>query len=142
MVHRNLADKALVVDPSKPTKETVEQAISLTNGGFHAVLDFVNNPATFNLTQSMLSKHGEHVCVGLFGGSTELRLALVPLKRKRITGVQTGSLSDFRELLDFIHTQPFSPPPFTYYKLSMATQALKDLEKGKVNGRGVLKIVD
>ena len=141
LVHQNLADKALVIDPSKPAEEAIEQARSMTNGGFHAVLDFVNNPATFNLTQGMLSSHGEHVCIGLFGGSTELKLALVPLKRTRITGVQTGSLSDFRELLDLICTQPLSPPLFTYYKLSMATQALKDLEKGTMNGRGVLKIV-
>lgn len=142
LVRRKLADKSLTVDAAKSVEETAEEAKSLIGGRFDVILDFVNNPATFSLAQTILEKGGEHVCLGLFGGTAELKLPIVPLKRIKITGVQTGSLADFRELVKFIKTHPISPPPFTYYQLSEATQALKDVEKGRVNGRAILKMAD
>lgn len=141
VLKRKLVDKILLIDPSKEPEETVEEAAKLIGGDFHVIMDFVNNPATFGFAQGVLSNGGGLVTVGLFGGTGEVQLPLIPLQRLRITGVQTGSLSDFREVVKFVgQAHPISPPPFTHYKLSEATQALKDVEKGKVAGRGVLKV--
>ena len=140
VLQQKLVDKILQLDPSKPIEETIEEAETLIGGEFHVVMDFVNNPATFGLAQGVLCNGGGLVTVGLFGGTAELQLPLIPLQRLKITGVQTGSLADFREVVKFVQSHSISPPPFTHYKLSEATQALRDVEKGKVAGRGVLKV--
>ena len=137
---QKLADKVLLVDPTKQPEEIIEEAELLIDGDFHVIMDFVNNPATFGLAVGMLAQGGGLVCIGLFGGTGEVQLPLIPLQRLKITGVQTGTLADFKEVVQFVQSHSLSPPPFTHYKLSEATKALQDVEKGKVAGRGVLKI--
>ena len=140
VLQQKLTDKVLLVDPTKQPEEIIEEAKLLIDGDFHVIIDFVNNPATFGLAVGMLAQGGELVCVGLFGGTGEVQLPLIPLQRLKITGVQTGSLADFKEVVQFVQSHSLSPPPFTHYKLSEATKALQDVEKGRVGGRGVLKI--
>ena len=59
-------------DPVKGVKE-------VTDGlGAETVIDFVNNGKTAPNSLNMLRKRGRLVMVGLFGGSLELNLPLVP----------------------------------------------------------------
>ena len=52
-----------------------------------SVVDFVNAPPTANLGLSVLRKRGNLVLVGLFGGSLELSLVTIPLRRSPSRGV-------------------------------------------------------
>ena len=80
-------------DPVKGVKE-------VTDGlGAQTVIDFVNNGKTAPNSLNMLRKRGRLVMVGLFGGSLELNLPLVPLRAFRLTGAYTGKFADLVELV-------------------------------------------
>lgn len=137
---QKLVDKCVLIDPSNPVEETAEKVGMDVEDDFNVIMDFVNNPTTFELSLNLLANGGSLVSIGLFGGTASLKLPLIPVQRLKITGIQTGSLKDFKEVVTFVQAHPFSPPPFSYYELSEATKALEDVEKGRISGRGVLKI--
>ena len=71
---------SLSSDPVKAVK-------NLTNGkGCEVLVDFVNNNQTAPTAIEVLRKRGRYIMVGLFGGSLELNLPLVPLIAFNITG--------------------------------------------------------
>lgn len=75
---------SLSSDPVKAVK-------NLTNGkGCEVVVDFVNNNQTAPTAIEVLRKRGRYIMVGLFGGSLELNLPLVPLRALNITMAYTG----------------------------------------------------
>ena len=67
-----------VVDNGEPgiTKELLKQ----TDGGPYGVVDFVGAPATCSFGFQVLAKGGTLVVVGLYGGSMDLSLSMLPLK--------------------------------------------------------------
>jgi propanol-preferring alcohol dehydrogenase len=71
---------SLSSDPVKAVK-------NLTNGkGCEVLVDFVNNNQTAPTAIEVLRKRGRYIMVGLFWGSLELNLPLVPLRAFNITG--------------------------------------------------------
>jgi alcohol dehydrogenase, propanol-preferring len=77
-----------------------KQIKDLTSGlGADAIVDFVNGPKTVGAGIDMLRKRGRLVLIGLFGGSIELSLPLVPLKAMHILGSYTGKLADLADLV-------------------------------------------
>lgn len=48
--------------------------------------DFVNNTKTAPTSIEMLRKRGKLGMVGLFGGSSDMNLALIPLRAYTLTG--------------------------------------------------------
>ena len=123
-------------------EDTVDQQIEKFEEEFHfkpdIILDIVNSSETFKLCVGILANCGIHVMVGLYGGLGELQLPLATLSASMHTGNFVGSFGDLEELVKVIMKSKISPPPIKEYKLNEATQALKYLEKGLVNGRAVL----
>ena len=129
---------------SLPIEKQAEELIARVDSPYHAVIDFVNDPKTFDLGVRLIGNGGVLVPVGLFGGTGTLQLPLVALKRRRIIGIHTGTLKEFKKVLKFVEANASSikGPEITHYKLEDCTKALTDLKERKVTGRAVLKIAD
>lgn len=119
--------------------DAVKQVKDLTNGlGAEAVVDFVNAPKTVEPGINMLRKRGKLVLVGLFGGSIELNLPLVPLRSYNIIGSYTGRLADLYDLVGLVKRGAVNPVISKTFRLGQATHALEQLKAGKIIGRAVL----
>jgi propanol-preferring alcohol dehydrogenase len=109
---------------------------------FNAIIDFVNNPLTHEFSMAVLGNGGVLIAVGLFGGTASINLPLLTLGRKKIYGIQTGSLKMLKELLKFIGSvaDSIKGPKLTIYKLSDCMKAVTDLKSNKVAGRAILSM--
>ena len=125
-----------VVDNGEPgiTKELLKQ----TDGGPYGVVDFVGAPATCSFGFQVLAKGGTLVVVGLYGGSMDLSLSMLPLKVVNIVGSYVGTQQDLVELLDLVKQGHVTPVPIIKRQLSEAPIAIQDLRSGKDIGRYVL----
>jgi alcohol dehydrogenase, propanol-preferring len=119
-------------DPVKGVKD-------ITNGfGAEAVIDFVNNGKTAPNSINMLRKRGRLVMVGLFGGSLELNLPLVPLRAFTLTGAYTGKFADLVELVALAKMNKVQSLVSRRFTLDQANNALEELKAGKIIGRAVI----
>jgi alcohol dehydrogenase, propanol-preferring len=119
-------------DPVKGVKE-------ITDGlGAETVIDFVNNGKTAPNSLNMLRKRGRLVMVGLFGGSLELNLPLVPLRAFTLTGAYTGKFADLVELVALARTNKIQSLVSRKFTLDDANTALEELKAGKIIGRSVI----
>ena len=122
---------SLSSDPVKAVKNS-------TNGkGCEVLVDFVNNNQTAPTAIEVLRKRGRYVMVGLFGGSLELNLPLVPLRAFNITGAYTGRYNDLVELVALVKKGKLNAVVSRNYKIEEANQALEDLKSRKIVGRAV-----
>ena len=87
---------------------------------------------------SSFSKGGTLVVVGLYGGSMDLSLSMLPLKVVNIVGSYVGTQQDPVELLDLVKQGHVTPVPIIKRQLSEAPIAIQDLRSGKDIGRYVL----
>ncbi|HEX2014948.1 MAG TPA: alcohol dehydrogenase [Nitrososphaera sp.] len=111
----------------------------LTGGlGAEAVIDFVNNQKTAPNSINMLRKRGKLVMVGLFGGSLELNLPLVPLRAYTLTGAYTGKFADLVELVALAKMNKIQSVVSRKFTLDQANGALEELKAGKIIGRAVI----
>jgi alcohol dehydrogenase, propanol-preferring len=116
-----------------------KQVKDLTSGlGADAIVDFVNGPKTVGPGIDMLRKRGRLVLIGLFGGSIELSLPLVPLKAMHILGSYTGKLADLADLVALTKRGTIRPIVARKYSLTEANEALLQLKSGKIIGRAVI----
>jgi len=121
------------------TKDPVKEIKDLTNGlGVDLIIDFVNASQTVATDINMLRKRGRLVLVGLFGGSVELNLALMPLRALRIIGSYTGRYADLVELVALAKKNVIKSIVSRKFKLDEANDALKQLKEGKIIGRAVI----
>lgn len=107
-------------------------------GGFAAVIDFVGSTSSAEHALAMVRKGGKMIVVGLFGGTLQLALPLVPLRAVSIIGSYVGSL---RQLEDLLALARAGVPPQVHIQrrpLSDAQRALDALRAGAVVGRSVL----
>jgi len=119
-------------DPVKIVKD-------ITNSlGAEAVIDFVNNAKTAPNSINMLRKRGRLVMVGLFGGSLELNLPLVPLRAFTLTGAYTGKFADLVELVALARMNKIQSVVSRKFTLDQANGALEELKSGKIIGRAVI----
>ena len=86
----------------------------------------------------MLKKRGKLVLVGLFGGSIELNLPLLPLKSQTIVGSYTGRLADLTDLVSLVKRGAINPVISKTFNLKDASKALEQLKAGKIIGRAVI----
>lgn len=118
-------------DPIKNVKD-------LSGGqGCEIVIDFVNNSKTAPVAIDSLRKRGKYIMVGLFGGSLELNLPLVPLRAFNIMGAYTGRITDLVELVSLYKKGKISSVVSKKYKLDAVNDALQDLKNRKIIGRAV-----
>jgi propanol-preferring alcohol dehydrogenase len=119
--------------------DAAKQVKDLTSGlGADAIVDFVNGPKTVGPGIDMLRKRGRLVLIGLFGGSIDLNLPLVPLKAMHILGSYTGKLADLADLVALTRRGVIKPVVSRKYSLEQANEALTQLKSGKIIGRAVL----
>lgn len=119
--------------------DPVQSIKDITNGlGAEAVIDFVNNGKTAPNSFNMLRKRGKLVMVGLFGGSMEINLPLIPLRAFTITGAYTGKYSDLVELVEIAKKGKLQSVVSRRFKLDEANAALEELKAGKIIGRAVI----
>tara|TARA_Y100000588_G_scaffold376172_1_gene453526 strand:- start:1147 stop:2202 length:1056 start_codon:yes stop_codon:yes gene_type:complete len=117
---------------------SAKELVRKTNGGPHAVVDFVGAPSTSAFGFQVLAKGGTMVVVGLYGGGMELPLSMLPLKVVNIKGSYVGTQQELVELLDLIREGKVKPVPVIKRQLSEAPLAIQDLREGKDVGRYVL----
>jgi len=119
-------------DPVKDVKDITN------NLGAETVIDFVNNGKTAPNSLNMLRKRGRLVMIGLFGGSLELNLPLVPLRAFTLTGAYTGKFADLVELVALARMNKIQSLVSRKYTLDQANNALEELKAGKIIGRAVI----
>jgi D-arabinose 1-dehydrogenase-like Zn-dependent alcohol dehydrogenase len=78
--------------------------------------------------------------VGLFGGSTAVSTAMLPLKAVSILANYVGNLADLRALVEMAKSQDLPRIPITEQPLTLesTTQSLSALTDGTATGRTVL----
>jgi len=108
--------------------DAVKQIKDLTNNlGAESILDFVNSPKTVEPALNMLRKRGKLVLVGLFGGSVDLNLPLLPL-RSRILIIKSGPImppgnpGKFSTSVVKINCPPGSLPAITVVSIPALTR--------------------
>jgi len=123
-----------------PTADGAAKALfKSTGGGVAAAIDFVGAGGTFAFGHNALRKGGVLVCVGLFGGATQIVPAMVAMKGVTITGSYVGNLAEMHELMAIARSGVLPPMPLTTQPLANATQALEDLRAGRIRGRTILQ---
>lgn len=143
LARKGLVDMTITIDKEQPVDKVVEDARTVCDGNLDAIIDFVNVPMTFNFSVRLLESNGALVPVGLHGsGCGEIPTLFLPLKRQCIIGLQTGNLSDFKEVVSFVdkHQSVLRMPLLVRYALQDCSQVLKDLERGAISGRAVLEV--
>jgi len=121
------------------SENTVNKIKELTfNQGADSIIDFVNSPKTVEPALNMLRKRGKLVLVGLFGGSVELSLPLLPLRSQTIIGSYTGRLADLADLVGLVKRKAVTPTISKTFRLEEANDALEQLKSGKILGRAVI----
>jgi D-arabinose 1-dehydrogenase-like Zn-dependent alcohol dehydrogenase len=123
------------IDPSAPgaAKEFVK-----ATGGAAAAIDFVGAESTVKFGTGALRKGGKLIVVGLFGGSLQMPIPLIPLLEITIQGSKVGSLPELAELIALGQSGVFGAIPYSTRPLAEAAQTLADLKEGKIVGRVVL----
>ena len=102
------------------------------------MVDFVGESATCSFEFQVLAKGGTLVLVGLYGGSMDLSLSMLPLKVVNIVGSYVGTQQDLVGLLDLVKKGHVTPVPIIKRQLSEAPIAIQELRSGKDIGRHVL----
>jgi D-arabinose 1-dehydrogenase-like Zn-dependent alcohol dehydrogenase len=129
------AGASAVIDPADPN---ARKPILAATGGMFSAIDFVGAEKSAAFGLSLLRKGGRLFVVGLFGGSLPVSLPTLPIRAISITGVFTGSLPEFRELMTLAREGKVKPAPIETRALETAQQSLDDLRAGQARGRIVL----
>lgn len=111
---------------------------SAVGGPVRAVIDFVANPDSAALGFDLLTKGGKLVLVGLFGGAAPWPLPLIPMKSLTIQGSYVGSLPELHELVELVSRQRLELIPVSTCGMPALSQALRDLEAGRIVGRMIM----
>jgi D-arabinose 1-dehydrogenase-like Zn-dependent alcohol dehydrogenase len=130
------AGAARAIDPADSA--TVKQLVD-ASGGFDAVVDCVGRPSTLSLSLQAVRRAGQIVVVGMFGGSLELSLPLLPFRALTLRGSLVGSLSELRELVALAQAGAVPQIPIETRPLEAAHRSLEDLRGGRIIGRVVLQ---
>ncbi|MFW8566221.1 alcohol dehydrogenase [Orrella sp. 11846] len=125
------------IDGSAP--DVIAQIHAAAGGAPLAAIDFVGSEQTAKLGFDVLTRAGQLVIVGLFGGRAPWPLPMLPFRSTTIMGSYTGSLNEFRELMSLAAKGVLSPLPTSRHKLDEAEEILNDLARGEIVGRAILE---
>jgi len=131
------AGAAHAIDSAAP--DAAEQAKAAAGGAVWAALDCVGTEQTVGTGIAMLTKGGQFVQVGLFGGKVEISTPSMPMRAVSYEGSYVGNLGQLRALIDLAKAGKLVPLPIDARPLDQAEAALQDLEAGKVVGRVMLQ---
>jgi NAD+-dependent secondary alcohol dehydrogenase Adh1 len=120
----------------RASDHTVDDVMALTGGGAAVVLDFVAEHDVPQAALTMLRTGGNYLVVG-YGGELRTPTMAIMGQEKRVTGNVGGTHDELVELLALaaesevrLHVRE--------YALDDVNEALDDLSKGRIRGRGVL----
>ena len=130
------AGAAQVINPSDDGAR--KQVMAMTGGGAAAVVDFVGSGPSSQFAMSCLAANATMVVVGLFGGSFDFSVAMLPLKNITLRGSITGSPEQMRQLMDLVKAGKVKPLPVAARGMAEAQTTLEDLRAGRIVGRVVL----
>ena len=124
------------IDPHAP--DALAAVRAACGSAVWAVIDCVGAGSTVQTGLDLLTKGGQLVQVGLFGGDVTVSTPLVPMRAISWVGSYIGNLAELKALWALVGERPFRPVPISCRCFDQAGAALHDLEKGRVVGRVVL----
>jgi alcohol dehydrogenase, propanol-preferring len=107
-------------------------------GAVWAVIDCVGAAATVQQGMDLLTKGGQLILVGLFGGELTVSPALIPMRAISIEGSYIGNLDELKALMTLVRERKPRAIPTACRCLDDAQSALADLAAGRVVGRLLL----
>ncbi len=126
------ADHTVVADGGQ-----VEAVKDLTGGqGAHVVLDFVAEQGAEQDGWNMTRQAGSYFVIG-YGGTLHIPTLDIISTERNIIGNIVGTYNDLAELMDLAEGGKVTLHTRTY-PLAAATEALADLDAGRVRGRAIL----
>jgi D-arabinose 1-dehydrogenase-like Zn-dependent alcohol dehydrogenase len=125
------------IDSAAP--DAVQQVKAAAGGSVCAVIDCVGAQATVQLGLDAITKGGQVIVIGLFGGEIRLSIPLIPMRAVTLQGSYVGNLAELKELVELVRTGVVPPIPIARRPLDQASSALTDLAQGRVVGRVVLE---
>lgn len=122
-----------------PRQEGFASEVKKAAGGaVWAIIDCVGSSQTVQSGIDMLTKGGQLVQIGLFGGHIDIPTPFMALKATTYQGTYVGNLRELQELVALVRDKQLPPVPTTCMPFSKAFTALLALEEGKAIGRQVL----
>lgn len=131
------AGATAAIDSNAP--DAMKQAKAAAGGAVWAALDCVGTEQTVNTALAVLTKGGQLVQVGLFGGKVEISTPMMPIRAMSYSGSYVGNLGQLQSLIALARAGKLQPLPIETRPLDQAEAALQDLENGKVVGRIMLQ---
>jgi NAD+-dependent secondary alcohol dehydrogenase Adh1 len=126
------ADETVLVDGSH-----LDRVFELTDGkGAEVVLDFVAEAGAEKDGWAMTKRAGSHYIIG-YGGTVEIPAIDVISTERNVIGNLVGSYNDLVELMALTAAGKVEMLTQTY-PLDAVTDAMDDLERGRLRGRGIL----
>lgn len=116
-----------------------DRLLALAGEKVRGVIDFVGSPDTLEFALNVAGKGASIIVVGLFGGSLNLSLALLPSRNLTLRGSYVGTLQEMRELLELNDQKKLLQVPIREMPIESLNDALEALEQGRVQGRIVVK---
>jgi NAD+-dependent secondary alcohol dehydrogenase Adh1 len=139
------ATTVVVVDPNEKARalatelgahRVVASADELDEGSAHVVLDFVGEQGAEKQGLALTRRAGSYFVIG-YGGSIDIPTIDLISTERNIIGNLVGSYNDLAELMTLaaqgkvtLHTKT--------YPLAAVSEAMDDLEAGRLQGRGIL----
>ncbi|HWM05302.1 MAG TPA: NAD(P)-dependent alcohol dehydrogenase [Actinophytocola sp.] len=115
----------------------VDAVADLTGGaGAHIVLDFVGERGTEAEAVAMLRRAGSYFVIG-YGGHVDIPTIDIISAEINVIGNLVGSYNDLDELMTLAAQGKVSLHTTTY-PLDAVTDAMADLDNGRLQGRGIL----
>jgi NAD+-dependent secondary alcohol dehydrogenase Adh1 len=115
----------------------IEKAVAdITDGGAHVLFDYVGENGTELLSTRLLRNRGSQYVIG-YGGEVQIPTIDIISREINVIGNLVGTYNDLVELMTLtaqgkvtLHTAE--------YPLDAATDAIADLDTGRLVGRGIL----
>jgi propanol-preferring alcohol dehydrogenase len=123
-------------------REIVSKIREITGGyGVDLCVDFVGTMSSFSWALNATRKKGRYVLVG-YSANHPLEIDTMPfhLWEWELIGCRGSSKDDLKAVIELTEKGLISPVIDKVYRLEEANTGLEDLEKGKILGRGVIKI--
>lgn len=114
------------------------QVSQAAGGAVWAIIDCVGSSQTVQAGIDLLTKGGQLVQIGLFGGHVDLPTPSMALRAITYQGTYVGNLRELQELMRLVREKNLPPVPSTCMHFSQAFTALLALEQGKAVGRQIL----
>jgi NAD+-dependent secondary alcohol dehydrogenase Adh1 len=114
----------------------VEAVLELTGGGADVVFDFVAEQGAENDGFAMTRPAGSYYVIG-YGGTLHIPTLDIISTERNIVGNIVGTYNDLAELMVLAQAGKVTLHTRTY-PLDAATEALTDLDAGRVRGRAIL----